>query len=465
MPTAKSQYDNRRQKETVTKEETYLGSPPTDRTLVEARIVLPGKHLLPVALDDLGALDELRKEYKVWIAKPEPHVLVIYAEAILALKKAFVAVNNWVCEMRLANENVGTRFIVQPPTRAGNQDKVTFNTRSRPYIPSPSSNGDRPLVTQKACLSRLYAKAEPSFETLMALEQHLQMRVQFGHIVARNRMVAETGSGYSYDDLANMACNWSRRGRARLETRLQQAQLANDAVAILTDPEHGLCCSQDDHPKCTLVLFFEDALLQADITILAHGNPQISNIKMKRMEHCARLNWTVTAPDMHFDWSLRVDASEIVDRIPDDVLILLQKKIRVTTNDYNDDQGLLRFPQLSIYGPIPDNLRIFQSQIRMSTVMPIRDTPYAVEISTTRTWKNLEVNRDADAENWGAQAYGVHWDEAINYVKPGSIRRDWGDELKYMWPGKEPSLQRRYEDFLQCILEVQQALENVVRID
>jgi hypothetical protein len=67
----------------------------------------------------------------------------------------------------------------------------------------------------------------------------------------------------------------------------------------MVNPEHDLCDSPDIiESKCSLLLTSEDCILEASITILEHGDPQISTIRVMKTEHCARLNWTVMAPDM-----------------------------------------------------------------------------------------------------------------------------------------------------------------------
>lgn len=61
----------------------------------------------------------------------------------------------------------------------------------------------------------------------------------------------------------------------------------------------------------------------------------------------------------------------------------------------------------------------------------------------------------------GIEFYGRHWSEAINQVMPGERRKDWGEGLRHIWPGDDASLESRFLDFLQHVVQIQSALGGV----
>jgi hypothetical protein len=162
-----------------------------------------------------------------------------------------------------------------------------------------------------------------------------------------------------------------------------------------------------------------------------------------------------------FDWNLRVDGMEIIGDVPEKFQNVLQKINLKMASGGPESQGLMRFPNISLREMAPKDPEILSTRLKMSTVIPFKDTPFAVEVSATRVWKGMGVSEGSGVESWGVEFYGMHWEEAINHVNAGEVRKDWGEDLKYMWVGDEPSLNVRYKRFLRSILEVQQVLNEV----
>ena len=76
-------------------------------------MVLPTGDLLPMALEDPAALDELRIKYKVWITFDKPNVLNIQCHNTARLREAVRALHWRLHDMRLSDDQGAAGFMVQ----------------------------------------------------------------------------------------------------------------------------------------------------------------------------------------------------------------------------------------------------------------------------------------------------------------------------------------------------------------
>jgi hypothetical protein len=120
--------------------------------------------------------------------------------------------------MRVSNEHQSTRFIIQQPITVASEAKITVNVGFRPHVMDCQPVTGRPYSILDTALSQLHADTAPVFDSVMAVEKHLKMRINFGHVIASQKKKTPDDQ-VSYEDLATMARLWSRRGGAALETR------------------------------------------------------------------------------------------------------------------------------------------------------------------------------------------------------------------------------------------------------
>lgn len=145
----------------------------------------------------------------------------------------------------------------------------------------------------------------------------------------------------------------------------------------------------------------------------------------------------------------------MVDNVPTDLLTLMKGISLKFANLDGSGMTSLKFPRIHIRDTGYTAKQIVQIRLQTSAVIPFRDTPWSIEINATQTWKGPDT-KTAPEVYWGVQVYGAHWDEALNY-RSDSRRKDWGEELKYIWLGKK-SWEERFGAFVESVLEIQAAL-------
>lgn len=106
------------------------------------------------------------------------------------------------------------------------------------------------------------------------------------------------------------------------------------------------------------------------------------------------------------------------------------------------------------------HLAVSTARLKSSVIIPFKDTPYLIEVSVTRSWEGGKIDSQP-REEWEIEGYGAHWDEAINCVSTSETgRKDWGEDLRNGWTGRDQSLEARFGAFLRVMLEMQVILES-----
>lgn len=454
MATAKSMLDANRKRQRQTEDEEYLGPPPPNRDLIQTRLVIPGKDMLPDGLHAPGALDDIRKTHKAYITFPEPNILDIQCKYISQMKQAVHAVNWAIHDMRLCNDNPATKFFVQEPTKSDTSGMVKVVIGSRPHFTShlPMPKGNSTALNEH--FLRLTAEMTTSAEALMGLNKQMKMRVYFGHLNVRSRK-AGRGDDIPYDEFVKLMGMYSARGGARLQSKLPEASQAEEVVRYLIDPKEGVCNGIGDLMRgCEATLTVQGQEIKADSMESLHQKTQLSMVRATKPDVGDRLNWTVVAPDMQYDWNLRVDTWENVDT-PARFKDLSKNLVLIDDEQW---KGILKVPSLNTSKLRELQAEVGRTSLKSSVIIPYKTTPYVIEVSVTKTWERA-CTLDKPETTWGVELYASHWDESINHVCGGERRKDWGQGLKNIWPGDEPSLEPRFEGFLRTILEVQALLE------
>lgn len=452
LKTAKNIYQGREDKIRQAEDAEHLGRPPPGKYLVQASLVLPGQHLLPVALDEPAALDDIRRKYRVYITRDVPNILGIHCDSIYRLQRAFGAVNWRIRDMRLSNDSSPARFLVQRPTKAAITDMIQLKLGARPCFSSKNPNPISNASSMDEHLPRLASDLASSAEGLMALNKTMGLRVSFGHVIIAKRPKG-TEDEIAFDQFTTLMNMYPSRGGASIVTRLEDAHEAEQLLQYISRPEAGICKNMKDMRRgCEVVVVANGLQIKTE----ADYNPQLMQLAMVRAtrpETRARWSWTTAAPDMEHDWNIRMDAWDKVD-VPTEFKDLA-KRISVV---FNPDEGtILPLPNVDISKlSIPDE-QFTEIQARSWAIIPFKESPYVLKINITELLKGSRTIGEQNV-TWGVELYAPHWEESLNYSSGG--RKDWGEGLENVWEEGD-NLQSRLGCFLRTTMEVQALLNRV----
>ncbi|UNI15239.1 hypothetical protein JDV02_001791 [Purpureocillium takamizusanense] len=459
MKTAYAEMDSQRQASVATANQEYLGRAPKDPSLIHASLVIPGGNMLPQGLDDPEALNDIRAKHKVWIHRPKPNIFEICGRDIRQLQNAVKALNWKLHDMRLSSEALTTQFLAQKPSKEEHGVIVNVELDARPVVKALSDAPRSVLKTALDLSEQLRGSLLPSTDILRLMTTNLRMRVNFGRVQVRTRKKG-LGNNMPYASFAEMVPQFSSRGGAGLQTRLRGVAHAATVLQRIVDPIVGLYHPREHSlsRRCTVMLEIGDHELMADAKLPAGEKTQLSIPTLVKPDARPRLNWTVVAPDMSLDWNFQVDSRESKATIPDSLLKLMQSIVLIPDKTGVDDGYSLCPPRL-LAGHLGSD-RIDKTTLKTSIIVPFRGTPFDIEVSVTKQWQGLRTVSNAETW-WGLEFYCRGWDEAINNVSPGQSRKDWGAELERIWPGADQSLEERFTAFLEYIVEIQSALDDV----
>ncbi|KAJ4008057.1 hypothetical protein NW752_009935 [Fusarium irregulare] len=446
MPTAKSMRQEKDNKIRQAEEAEYLGRPPDNKELIQVTHILPGKELLPSGLDDPGVFDNIRKEYRVYITRDVPNVLVIHCESMPRLRKALHAINWAIRNMRLSNDSTNISLLVQETTNAPVTNMIQARLGTRPYFDSRNLELLNNSTAMDRHLSQLTTEINSSSEGLIALNKTLGLRVNFGHVVITKKKRGAQDE-ISHSDLVDLMRVYSRRGGAVFHTRLDGYEKAEEILRFLLQPGEAVCTSEDEIKRgCAITVRSNglDIITEGDFT---HGKGvQLAMVRATRPEQWARLNWTVAAPDMNYDWNFRVDAwdqAEVPLEFKD-----LARKVSIASPE---DDTLLPVPRVDIHKLASLKDKITDICAKSWVIVPFKDSNYALKFNITKTLKELGVAEEPEV-TWGVELYAPHWEESVNHASGG--RKDWGQGLENIW-AEGNDLESRLGSFMRTILEVQ----------
>ncbi|KAF5025265.1 hypothetical protein F66182_2650 [Fusarium sp. NRRL 66182] len=450
MPTAKSIFQVRDAKVRQAEDAEFLGRPPPDKDLIQVTHVLPGKDLLPHGLDEPGALDDIRRKYRVYITRDTPNILDIRGETMHSLQQALQKINLKIQDMRLSNNNAAVRFMAQTPTNATTSDLIRAELGTRPYFLCRRAD----LVSNASALNKhlqqLVSDITASSESLMALNKTMGLRVNFGRLIIGKRKKGSKDE-VTYDNFAKLMDMYSVRGGAVFTNKLQDTDRAEQLLQFLVKPD-AMVCRDPAHMRrgCEVIVVTQDQEITAEADYVPDQGMQLTMVRATKPETWARLNWTVAAPDMDYDWSFRVDAWDKVD-VPPDFRDFGQ---RVMLAIKADNDTLLPIPSVNTTKLARLNDQITQVRVRSWAIVPFKETEYALKINITKTLKGACTEGEPEV-TWGIELYAPHWEESANHASGG--RKDWGKGLENIWP-EGHDLKSRLGGFLRTILEIQALL-------
>ncbi|CAG7562213.1 unnamed protein product [Fusarium equiseti] len=449
MPTAKSMRQEKGDKIRQAEKAQYLGRPPDNNDLIQVTHIIPGKEMLPSGLDDPRAFDKIRREYRVYITRDIPNVLDIRCESMPRLQKALHAINWTIRNMRLSNDSTNISLLVQEPTNAPVTDLIQAKLGTRAYFPSRSPQLLDNSTAMDRHLSQLTMEVNSSSEGLIALNKMLGLRVNFGHavITKKKRGAQDEISHSAFVDLMRV---YSKRGGAVFQTRLDGDEKAEEVLRFLLQPEEAICTSEDEIKRGYEIIVRSNGLdikTEGDYT---HGKGvQLAMVRATRPEQWARLNWTVAAPDMNYDWNFRVDAwdqAEVPLEFKD-----LARKVSVALPD---EDNLLPVPRVDIRKLVGLKDKITDICAKSWVIVPFKDSNYELKFNITKTLKEFGAAEEPEV-TWGVELYAPHWEESVNHASGG--QKDWGQGLENIW-AEGNDLESRLGSFIRTILEVQSLL-------
>jgi hypothetical protein len=182
--------------------------------------VVPGNELLPSALEDRAAIDELCQTHQVWINNKKPNVFVISCEEQYPkrLQEAVIAFNWAIHDMRLSNEHPATRFVAQQSLVSGTESTIRVVIGQRPRVTFDrdtiaESEGNEHIIN--SLWEELGPHLEARAETIMGLGKDVQMRVNFGRLNIR-RKKKDLGDEFTFEEFQKLIRTYGTRGGAGL---------------------------------------------------------------------------------------------------------------------------------------------------------------------------------------------------------------------------------------------------------
>ncbi|PFH63346.1 hypothetical protein XA68_13803 [Ophiocordyceps unilateralis] len=461
MATAKSQMDNRRRTAQSDAEAEHLNMAPPELmdSLLEATLVIPGKHMLPRGIEESPGLVKIRKENKAYITRSQPNIFEIRTDNIKQLQNAMKELNWLIHDLRLSTENLRTRFVVQKPMNADNDSLVTVKLNSRPTTAMHSSLV--PIVSSLAHDNFLQLRGilASSAYILKALGTGLKMRVNFGRFEIRQRKRG-VGDEMTYPDFTNMVALYSKRGGAGIHTQLFDVANAEKVVQHLVDPDVGIFAA-DRHriqKHCSMSLKVKNIELLSTVQEQSAQVTQLSAARMRERKMIPKLNWTVVSPDMQLDWNLQVDVFEPISEKTEKEfrnVINVMEGIKLLRR-HGDDESPLQPPRV-VVTPRPGSDEVDETVLKTSVILPFKSTRYVVEVSVSQTWNRMETQSDPETR-WGVEFYGLHWEETLEGISPQGQRDDWGAVVRTLWPSGGGDAETGFLSFLEDVAEVQSAL-------
>lgn len=189
----------------------------------QATIVVPGGELLPSALEDRAAIDELCQTHQVWINAKKPNVFVISCEQQYPtrLREGVIGFNWAIHDMRLTDEHPATRFVAQQSLTSGTESTIRVVVGQRPCVTFDrdfidESAGNEHIVT--ALWEELGPHLEEKAEALMGLGQDVQMRINFGRLNIRQKK-GGLGNEFTYEEFQKLIRTYGTRGGASLGSK------------------------------------------------------------------------------------------------------------------------------------------------------------------------------------------------------------------------------------------------------
>ncbi|KAF5662592.1 hypothetical protein FHETE_7876 [Fusarium heterosporum] len=428
----------------------YLGRPPLGKELINVSLVLPGNELIPRAMDKPETLNAIRRKYQVYITRDEHHVLGIYGNSLPCLQKALKEINWAIRDMRLSENKTRVVFLLQKPTNAVISGTVWAALGDRPHFISTSPGLADNYSALDHHLPQLTSKMATSAEGLMALTKTMGLRVDFGRVIVGQRKKG-TPDEITYAGLSELMGLYSSRGGGSFEYKLKNVEKAEQLVQFILQPSSGVCKSLGDIKRGYGVTVVANKL---EIKTEADYPPKrgigFTTVQATRLESFARLNWTVAAPDMQYDWSFRVDAWDQID-VPLEFKDLAKRVLLVVSLD-----GDAFLPVLNVNTAKLAMLDEEITEIRAGSwaVVPFKETDYVLKINVTKILKGVRTAEKAEV-TWGVELYAPHWEENVNHASGG--RKDWGKGLENIWM-EGHDLESRLGCFMRTILEVQALL-------
>lgn len=173
------------------------------------------------------------------------------------------------------------------------------------------------------------------------------------------------------------------------------------------------------------------------------------------------------------DWSLRVDSNTLCEDVPEPIGKIVSSfgfqfkpHVKADTLDVGTTKRTRKLQavnlpkwQALVSGPAGNALRNFK--VKSSARVQFRDTPYEVCLTVTQKWHKVPTGPKPDCITWSVSVGGINWEEALNERGTNDSSTGPRIDLRKVWPG-DGSLKERLHGFLECILETQTGLTELL---
>ncbi|KAM0259541.1 hypothetical protein ACHAQJ_003267 [Trichoderma viride] len=465
MTSAKAQLNDKRLVTSVVSEGEYLGQPPADRDLIEARFVTSHHwDIFPGKLEVRETLDGIRKLHHVWIVADlpdSPSVFKVFSESVAQLQQAIDALNQRFHDLRLSKELLTWVNILQKSSRVTGDTRIRFEPYQRPLLVTPMTEPDDVSKTAAALLQELRPLLQASTKCLTsATTSDIKMRVSFGGLrIVRTKK--DQATEINYDEFTDLMKWYSRQGGLPFCTRFKGFSLANNLIKhmLAFDGDGDLRLDHESKRRTHTLMLSVDGkeLLVEDWT---NDESALSRAKIGSQIPTGFVDWIVSVPDHTcYDWSLHAETYGY-SSVPADLQELIKGiEHRPATYEENDAHFLRPSEVIVVKKPAQWKYRVSQTRLKTSFIAEFRDSPYMLEISITQEWEGLRTDTTPEETIWQVEFYGKHWDSAMNQINPVDQRKDWGEGLKNVWIGTDPDLMERFSNFLRVLVQVQRQLD------
>ncbi|KAI6779039.1 uncharacterized protein J7T54_008257 [Emericellopsis cladophorae] len=433
---------------------------------LEGAFIIASEHLVPDEIREEGFFDQVAKETGCTIEESPLadgfHMLVLRSQDKMQMDAAHSAIANRLHILRQIQRSFSRTLFLQSPARSDWAAMISMEVSERPFVIDKNLLRGLPAAEHPAVMSslldRLVIDVPNAAYGAMNLPsaQFLEMRISFGRLNIEKRR-KDVPDKLSYRSFEKALSSYQSRGHAAaLATRLADLQNVDEAINLLTR-RGGPGLSVDE---CTrrneLITTIRDIEMQSELRAVILEE-RLGNERLEQPVAVPHLDWCAIAPEEDFDWMLRI-SSTISQEIP----ARYKEYLKNISFEWSKDETMgafeLLWPRLSRPWTVK-GIDIIKTCVKSSLIVPLAGTQYVVEVSATRQWNDRLQAKPLTT--WTIEMYSEHWEEAMNLS--GRDGRDWGSDFKNVWHEEAPghSLRQRLDQFVRCILTVQDTLRGL----
>ncbi|KAG9253583.1 uncharacterized protein F5Z01DRAFT_147472 [Emericellopsis atlantica] len=437
-----------------------------DLTSAQGAFIIASDSLVPDEIKEEGFFDQIAKDTGCTIEESTltgvPFMLILRSQDKMQMDAAHNAIANRLHILRQIQRSFSRTLFLQPPARSDWTAMISLEVSERPFVIGKNLLRGPPAAEHPAVMSslldRLVIDVPNAAYGAMNLPsaQFLEMRISFGRLNIEKRR-KDVPDELSYRSFEKALQFYQNRGHAAaLATRLADLQNVDEAIKLLT------CRGGPGLPmdECTrrneLITTILESEMHSELRAVILEK-RLGNERLEQPVAVPHLDWCAIAPEEDFDWMLRINST-----ISQEMPTRCNEYLKNISFEWSKDEPMEAFellkPRLNRPWTVK-GLDIIKTCVKSSLIVPLAGTQYVVEVSATRQWDDkLQAE---PLTTWSIEMYSEHWEEAMNLS--GRDGRDWGSDFKDVWHEEAPgqSLRQRLEQFVRCILTVQDTLRGL----